>query len=254
MQRKTMVSVSCAAVLCAAGMAQAQTYWRLLETGGGIEVGANSTNTANHSVTPPGCGKIPDWGFNNGAGLSDSFILSEDGGLNGVYFYASVQYLIESSSGGLGPLSLTVDRTLEARVGTIVGGQFTTDLPTIPFLQQHLSMTPFSGEAKARFNFEALKCCECEIVPPGCDLFEADTGNGFEDFCTPIVGSCIVRWLAGADEIGVSFSWDPSGNGGTGSLMVDGPIFDSQSGTITPAPSSALLAVLGFGIAARRRR
>lgn len=257
MQRKTMVSISCAAVLCAAGMAQAQTIWNLMETTGGAAVPGNATSITNHNSGPVTCDLKPDWAFNNGGGLWHEFILTEDGGQNGVRFYASVQYLIESSAGN-SPGYLNASRTLDVRVETVVDGSPTGNVPDTTFLQNFLPTTPFSGSASAAFNFAAYKCCPCGIAIQ-CDdegKIEIDTGNGFEILeCGDVIYSpCIVQWLAGAASASVFFEWDPQGNGGQGSLTVDNPIFLSDSATITPAPSSALLAVLGFGIAARRRR
>lgn len=253
MRRTTTVSVSCAAVLCAAGMSHAATYWNLIETTGGIEVGGSATPIANHNSGPITCDLKPDWGFNNGAGLSDSFILSEDGGLNGVYFYAAVQYDIASSA-GQGSMFLEATRTLEARVGTVEGGVQTTNIPDIPFLQTFLSNTPFSGSADASFDFQAYQCCPtCPITLP-CDLLEVDLGDGFETVCGEFTGECLVRWLSGSAGASVLFDWDPSGNSGQGSLLVGGPVSFSDTAIITPAPSSALLAAMGLCIAARRRR
>lgn len=254
MQQRTMLSVSCAAVLCATGMSHAATYWNLIETIGGIEVGGNATAITNHNSGPITCDLKPDWGFNNGGGLSNSFVLSEDGGQNGVYFYASVQYLIESSSGGQGSMSLTAERTLEVRVGTVEGGVQTNNIPNIPFLQNFLPNTPFSGSAEASFDFQAYQCCPtCPIVVP-CDLLEVDLGNGFETICGEFSGECSVRWLSGAAGASVQFDWDPQGNGGLGTLAVGGPVLLTDTALITPAPSTALLAVFGFGLATRRRR
>lgn len=257
MQRRTMLSVSCAAVLCAAGMAQAQTRWGLLDVMGEVTVPGDSESVfgAGTTIAPPvSPATIPDWTLGNGAGQSKSFLITEVNSDFGVYMYANVQYLLESSFDGNGPESFRVSRTLDVGVVTYENGAPTTNLPTIPFLQQFLPTTAVNEFAKASFNFEAETLCGVCLKDFECDIFEVDTGDGFEEFCGLLGDACIARWLAGDAEATVSFIWDPSGNGGTGSLTVDTPFFSSASGTITPAPSSALLAVLGFGIAARRRR
>ena len=255
MRRTAMISVSCAGVLCGAGMSHAATHWNLIETTGGIEVGGNTTPIANHNSGAITCDLKPDWSFSNGGGLSDSFTLSEDGGQNGVYFYAAVQYEVESSSGGQGPMSLVATRTLEARVGTIENGVQTTNVPDVPFLQNFLPSTPFSGSASAAFNFQAYQCCPtCPITVP-CDLIEVDLGDGFETECGEFTGACFARWLSGSAGASVLFEWDPSGNSGQGSLAVGAPVSFSDTAIITPAPGSAMLAMLGLsGLAVRRRR
>jgi hypothetical protein len=245
--------VSCAMVLYAAGLAHGDTYWNLIETTGGIAVGGSTTLIANHNSGPVTCDLKPDWDFDNGGGLSDAFIISEDGGLNGVYLYASVQYDIASSA-GQSPMFLEATRTIEARVGTIEGGVQTTNVPDIPFLQSFLPNTPFSGSADASFNFQAFQCCPTCPVSVDCDQIEVDLGGGFETVCGEFTGECFTRWLSGAAGVSALFEWDPSGNGGLGSLFVDAPISLSDTALIMPAPSSAALTMLAFGLAARRRR